>query len=87
MYVYAPSGARRECRASRSGKGVYIRADVKTHTSSILLGDLPCGAFHLYAALYCCGVFAAQIYVYISICIYEYMYVCIQICIASCSVF
>ena len=41
---------------------VYVRTHDDTHKQSILLGDLPCGAFHLYAALYCCGVFAAQIY-------------------------
>ena len=34
----------------------YMRADVMIHTSSILLDDLPCRAFHLYAALHCCGV-------------------------------
>jgi hypothetical protein len=41
---------------------IYVRTHDDTHKQSILLGDLPCGAFHLYAALYCCGVFAAQIY-------------------------
>ena len=41
---------------------VYACRRDDTHKQSILLGDLPCGAFHLYAALYCCGVFAAQIY-------------------------
>ena len=41
---------------------VYACRRDDTHKQSILLGGLPCGAFHLYAALYCCGVFAAQIY-------------------------
>ena len=41
---------------------VYVQTHDDTHKQSILLGDLPCGAFHLYAALYCCGVFAAHIY-------------------------
>ena len=41
---------------------IYVRTHDDTHKQSILLGDLPCGAFHLYAALHCCGGFAAQIY-------------------------
>ena len=46
---------------------IYVQTHDDTHKQSILLGDLPCGAFHLYAALHCCGVFAAQI------CICKYM--------------
>ena len=48
--------------ADKVGTCIYVRTHDDTHKQSILLGDLPCGAFHLYAALYCCGVFAAQIY-------------------------
>ena len=51
-----------------------MRADVMLHTSSILLDDLPCVAFHLYAALHCCGVIAAQI------CICKYMHIWIHVC-------
>ena len=46
---------------------IYVRTHDDTHKQSILLGDLPRGAFHLYAALYCCGGIAAQI------CICKYM--------------
>ena len=56
LYMYAPCD-------------VYMRADVMIHTSSVLLDDLPCRAFHLYAALHCCGVIAAQI------CICKYMHI------------
>ena len=48
--------------ADRVRTCVYVRTHDDTHKQSILMGDLSCGAFHLYAALYCCGVFAAQIY-------------------------